>query len=99
MCILSINMPRHYVKTKNCGCVVKTTTCGTKKTPDGKMYLLGGHKHLVICDNCKKMEDLNEDTLHDMWMVDNMTDDLGYAEWKQYDAKDAKDILFSEKTI
>jgi hypothetical protein len=92
-------MPRHYVKTKNCGCVVKATTCGTKKTPDGKMYLLGGHKHLVICDNCKKMEDLNEDTLHDMWMVDNMTDDLGYAEWKQYDAKDAKDILIIEKTI
>lgn len=51
------------------------------------MYLLGGHNHLIICDNCKKIEDLNEDTLHDMWMNDNMTNDFGYAQWKPHDAK------------
>jgi hypothetical protein len=50
------------------------------------MYILGGHNHLIICDICKKMEDLDIDTLHDMWINDNMTNDYMYAEWKQYDA-------------
>ena len=80
-------MARQYIKTKDCGCVIKAITCGIKNTSDGKMYMLGGHNHLIICDICKKMEDLNEDTLYNMWMNDNITNDFMYAEWKQYDAK------------
>ncbi len=78
-------MPRQYIKTKNCGCVIKAITCGIKYTSDSKMYMLTGHTHLIICDICKKMEDLNEDTLHDMLLNDNMTNAFMYAEWKQYD--------------
>jgi hypothetical protein len=80
-------MPRQYIKTKDCGCVIKTISCGVKNTSNSKMYMLGGHNHLIICDICKQKEDLNEDTLHDMWMNDNMTNDFMYMGWKQYDAK------------
>jgi hypothetical protein len=79
-------MPRQYIKTKDCGCAIKAIACGVKNTADGKMYMLGGHTHLIICDTCKKMEDLNEDTLHDMWTNDNLTNHFGYAEWRLYDA-------------
>ncbi len=57
-----------------------------KNTSDGKIYILGSHNHLIICDNCKKIEDLNEDTLRDMWLNDNITNDFMYADWKQYDS-------------
>ena len=80
-------MSRQYIKTKDCGCVIKAIACGIENTPDGKMYVLGGHNHLIICDNCKKMEDLNEDTLRDMWINDKMTNDLMYSEWKLYNTK------------
>ena len=80
-------MPTQYIKTKDCGCVIKAITCGIKNTSHGKMYMLGGHNHLIVCDICKKMEDLNEDTLYDMWTDDNITNDFMYAEWKQYEAK------------
>ena len=33
------------------------------------------------------MEDEDVDTLYDMWINDNMTNDFGYAEWKLCDAK------------
>jgi hypothetical protein len=79
-------MQRQYIKTKDCGCVIIAIACGVKNNSDSKMYMLGGHKHLIICDICKKMED-DDDTLYDMWTNDNMTNDLGYAEWKLYDAK------------
>ena len=49
--------------------------------------MLGGHDHLIICDICKKKENNDEDTLYDMWINDNMTNDFRYAEWKPYDAK------------
>ena len=49
--------------------------------------MLGGHNHLFICDICKKIEDNNEDTLYDMWMNDNMTNDFRYTGWKQYNTK------------
>jgi hypothetical protein len=55
-------MPRKYIKTKDCGCVIIATSCGIKNNSDSKMYMLGGHKHLIICDTCKKMED-DDDTL------------------------------------
>lgn len=48
------------------------------------MYLLGGHDHLLICDICKINE---EDTLHDMWLHDNITNDFEYAGWKQENIK------------
>jgi hypothetical protein len=78
-------MPSQYIKKKDCGCVIKAISCDIKNTSDGKMYILGGHNHLIICDICKKMEDLDIDSLHDMWINDNMTNDFMYAEWKQYD--------------
>jgi hypothetical protein len=80
-------MPIQYIKTKDCGCVIKAITCGIKNTSNGKMYMLGCHDHLIICDICKKKEALNEDTLYDMWINDNVTNDFTYMEWKQYDAK------------
>lgn len=77
-------MPRHFTKTKVCGCVVKTILCGIETKEDGKeMYLLGGHTHLTICSDCEKYEECEEDTLHDMWTNDNVTDNFGYAEWKE----------------
>lgn len=80
-------MARQYIKTKVCGCVVKAISVGVKNTIDGKMYILGGHNHLSICDICKKMEDSDKDTLYDMWMNDNLTNDFSYEGWKQYDGK------------
>ena len=80
-------MPKLYIKTKDCGCVVKAITCGVKNTTDGQMYMLGGHIHLIICDVCKKLEDSDEDMLYDMWTNDNMTNDFRHAEWKPYDTR------------
>ncbi len=80
-------MTKQYIKTKECGCVVKAITCGIKNTSDGRMFILGGHNHLIMCDNCKKKEDNDEDTLHDMWINDNTTNEFMYAGWKQYDDK------------
>jgi hypothetical protein len=80
-------MARQYIKTKDCGCVIKAISVGIKNTTDGKMYMLGGHDHLIICDICKKMEDSDGDTLYDMWMNDNLTNDLSYSGWKEYDDK------------
>ena len=41
------------------------------------MYFLGGHKHFTICEKCK--QENGNDTLYDMWMNDNLTNDLEYA--------------------
>ncbi len=79
-------MMRPFIKTIDCGCVVKALTVGIKTISGNKMYLLGGHDHLIICDICKKLEE-EDDTLHDMWSNDNMTDDNGYADWVQYNHK------------
>jgi Fe2+ or Zn2+ uptake regulation protein len=77
-------MPKCFHKTLKCGCVIRTVTCGVKKTDNSKMYLLCGHSHFVICDKCKKIEEEeDEDILYDMWMNDNMTDDFEYGEWKE----------------
>lgn len=51
-------MTKLYIKTKDCGCVVKAITCGVKDHPKGKMYMLCGHNHLIICDICKKRKNL-----------------------------------------
>ena len=43
-----------FIKTKDCGCVIIAIVCGVKNNSDSKMYILGGHNHLSICDICKK---------------------------------------------
>jgi hypothetical protein len=83
-------MPRHFIKTKKCGCIVKTSSVGTTNTPDGKMFLLGGHDHLTICDICKKNEECGEDTLYNMFENDNITNNFEYAGWKIYEKKNCK---------
>lgn len=74
-----------YIKTKDCGCVIKAFAYRVQNKPNGKMYRLGGHDHLTICDICKKKESCNKDTLYDMWINDNVTNDFKYAGWVQYD--------------
>ena len=71
-------MPKHFLKTLECGCIVKTTSVGVHRVNETKMYLIGGHKHIKICEKC-----LEDDILHDMWMYDNKTDDFEYAGWKE----------------
>lgn len=78
-------MTRQFIKTIDCGCVVKAITCGVKNLHNGQMYMLGGYNHLIICDICKKKEDCNEDTLYNMWINDNITNDFGYLEWYLYE--------------
>lgn len=80
-------MIREFIKNKDCGCIVKAIICSIKNTPDGEMYLLGGHNHLIMCDNCKKIEENDQDTLRNMWLNDNITNNFEYAGWKQYDGK------------
>lgn len=76
-------MPIFYIKTINCGCIVRTMVCGVKNTPNGKMYSLGCHEFLSVCNDCSKFEE-NEDLLYDMWMNDKFTNDIGYGEWKKW---------------
>ena len=57
-------------------------TCGIKIIDTVNMYCLGGHNHYTICDKCKQDEETGDDTLYDMWINDNVTNDLGYAGWK-----------------
>ena len=77
-------MPKLFYKIKECGCIIKTITCGIKIIDKEKMYLIGGHDHLTICNKCKQDEEKGYDTLHDMWMNDNITNELEYAGWKEY---------------
>lgn len=80
-------MPKKFIKTRECGCIVLTTSCGTKPTENGKMYLICGHKHITICDNCQQEENNGDDTLHDMWLNDNITNDSGYGGWVQHNTE------------
>jgi hypothetical protein len=77
-------MPKHFLKTLECGCIVKTSSVGVHRVNETKMYLylIGGHKHIKICEKCQK-ENEEDDILHDMWMYDNKTDDFEYAGWKE----------------
>lgn len=77
-------MPNQYMKTRKCGCVVRAISVGSEMGPNGKCIYLGGHIHLTICNNCKQKEDNVEDTLYDLWMSDNVTDEKGYAGWTSY---------------
>jgi len=73
-------MPKKFHKIKECGCIIQAITCGIS---NDKMYLLGGHNHYTICDKCKQDEESGDDTLYDMWINDNLTNDLGYAGWNE----------------
>ena len=75
-------MPKHFLKTLECGCIVKTSSVGVHRVNETKMYLIGGHKHIKICEKCQT-ENEESDILHDMWMYDNKTDDFEYAGWKE----------------
>lgn len=78
-------MTKTFIKTKYCGCVVMAILCGINHTPNGEMYSIGGHNHFIICDKCKYEEKENDtDTLHNMWLNDNVTNTCGYAGWKEY---------------
>lgn len=68
-------MPRFFYKTKECGCIIKTIDCG--KNAD--KILIGGHTHYSICNKCQIEENKGHDTLHDMWLNDNVVTD----EWSE----------------
>ena len=75
-------MPKQFRKIKECGCIVKAISCGIKVIDNSKMYLLGGHNHYTICNKCKQ-DKTGNDTLYDMWINDNLTNELEYAGWKE----------------
>ena len=75
-------MPKLFHKRKECGCIIETICCGIKTTEQGKMYLLGGHQHFIICHKCKQDEENEEDTLNDMWLNDNITNNSEYNGWR-----------------
>ena len=74
-------MTKSFLKTQHCGCIVRAILCEINNTNSGEMYLLGGHIHVTICGKCKKDEENDIDTLHDMWINDNVTNANGYAGW------------------
>jgi hypothetical protein len=84
-------MPKHFLKTLECGCIVKTTSCGVHIINKQKMYLIGGHRHIKICEKCQE-ENEEGDILHDMWMYDNKTDDFEYAGWKETTYSDNQNL-------
>jgi hypothetical protein len=72
-------MPRIFLKTIKCGCIVKSISIGKNKN---NMHMIGGHKHYNICEKCKKKEKV-EDTLYEMFENDNFTDGLGNDGWNE----------------
>ena len=77
-------MAKLFMKTKSCGCVVTATTVGIKKENNTLLYLIGGHKHINMCEMCKQDEENEIDTLYDMWKNDNITDGIGNDGWEEY---------------
>lgn len=73
-----------FVKTKECSYIVVTTIFESKHIKKGKMYFLGAHDHLTICNKYKELEEINdEDTLYDIWYNDNITNDFEYSSLKR----------------
>ena len=73
-------MPKHFMKTKSCGCVVKVTSVGIKKENNKVLYLICGHTHIKICEKCNQDEINSVDTLYDM-SDDYITDGSGNDGW------------------
>ena len=76
-------MPKQFMKTKSCGCIVKATSVGAKRVENTTLYMIGGHKHIKMCEQCSAMEANDIDTLHDMWMNDSVTDGTGNDVWTE----------------
>ena len=76
-------MPKHFMKTKSCGCVVKTTSVGIKKENNKVFYLIGGHKHIKVCEKCVKDEKNGIDTLYTI-CDDDITDGSENDGWIEY---------------
>ena len=76
-------MPKHFMKTKSCGCVIKVTSVGIKKENNKDLYLIGGHRHIKICENCKQDEINGVDTLYNI-SDDDITDGSGNDGWIEY---------------
>ena len=69
-------MPKHFMKTKHCGCVIKVTSVGIKKENNKVLYLISNHTRIKNCEKCK-----NEvDVLYDIW-DDDITDGSGNDGW------------------
>jgi hypothetical protein len=75
-------MTKSFHKIKECGCIVKAISYEIK-TDNAIWYSLGGHNHFTFCNKCKQDEENGNDTLYDMWMNDNLTNELEYAGWKE----------------
>ena len=76
-------MPKHFMKTKSCGCIVKATSVGIKRVDNKVLYMLGGYAHIEICEKCNEHEVNDIDTLYDMWTNDNITDGSGNDGWEE----------------
>ncbi len=69
-------MPKHFMKTKSSGCVVKVTSVGIKKENNKVLYQICGYTHIKICEKCNQDEINGIDVLYDMW-DDDITDGSG----------------------
>ncbi len=54
-------MPKHFMKTQSCGCIVTATSVGCKKENNKVLYLIGGHTHIKICEKCTQNEIIYDD--------------------------------------
>jgi hypothetical protein len=76
-------MPKHFMKTIACGCVIRVLSVGTKLEDNKVLYLIGGHDHIKICEKCREDESDGIDTLWDMWKNDCYTDGTENDGWKK----------------
>ena len=60
-------MPKDFTKTKLYGCVVVGYVCNIINTDKGKMYLIGRHTYISMCNKYNELELNDEDTLYDMF--------------------------------
>lgn len=73
-------MPKHFMKTTNCGCTLITTTVGTRKENNTVLYLIGNHKHINICETCNQNRLNGIDICGDI-CDDDVTDGSGNDGW------------------
>ena len=76
-------MPKNFIKTRDCGCIVVSTLVGTYQIKHRKLYTIGEHKHKFICNKCERAEDNGIDTLDDMTENDIVTNDYEHAGWEE----------------
>jgi len=73
-------MPKIFLKTKECGCILKTILHGEKTTDnkDNNMELTGKNKYFSICNKCKQYNGNGNVALDDIIISDNVTNDFKY---------------------